>query len=164
LFEFWTKFDDDRVVKAAGTYLLPDLVRWVDALRLAPTERRDRAVQVGGINVYPARARSVLAAHEDVADAAVRLMRPDEGERLKAFVVPRDPAADQRRLRQSLVDWVEARLAAAERPRSFTFGAALPLTPAGKPADWSIALPREPGGSSGPGGAPGPRGSSGPKE
>ena len=138
LFEHWSKLDEDRLLKAAGAYPLPDAVTWVDPEHLIPGPRRDHAVQVGGVNVHPSRARSVLLAHDEVADAAVRLMRIDEGERLKAFVVPKDPQADLRRLRASLVDWVETRLTVAERPRAFRFGPGVPLTDAGKPADWSI--------------------------
>jgi 4-coumarate--CoA ligase (photoactive yellow protein activation family) len=138
LFGFWSKLDDDRVQKNAAAYWLPDVVTWVDQERLLPAQRRDRAVQVGGVNAYPSRVRSVLVAHGGVADAAVRLMRADEGERLKAFVVPSDPNADPRILQASLVEWVQTRLVTAERPRSFTFGAAVPVTHAGKPADWSI--------------------------
>jgi 4-coumarate--CoA ligase (photoactive yellow protein activation family) len=136
LFGFWSRLDDDHLVKGAGTYLLPDVVTWTDPAHLVPSARRDRAVQVGGVNVYPSRARAVLMAHAGVADAAVRLMRMEEGERLKAFIVPREPAVDRHRLQESLIDWVEARLAAAERPRSFTFGASVPIAASGKPADW----------------------------
>jgi len=138
LFGHWSKLDDDRLLKSAGVYALPDLVNWLDSEHLAPASRRDLAVQVGGVNVHPAHVRSVLLAHGGVADAAVRLMQAGEGERLKAFVVPSDLNADRRHLQVLLVDWVDTRLAVAERPRSFTFGAAVPLTPAGKPADWSI--------------------------
>lgn len=144
LFGHWSKVDDDRLLKTGGVYPLPDLVTWVDNEHLVPGQRRDHAVQVGGINAHPSHVRSVLLAHDGVADAEVRLMRSDEGERLKAFVVPRNPNADRRQLQAFLVDWVETRLAVAERPRSFTFGAAVPLTPAGKPADWSIDAQGDP--------------------
>ena len=47
-------------------------------------------MRVAGFNIYPARVREVLLSHPAVADVSVRLMRASEGERLKAFVVPRD--------------------------------------------------------------------------
>jgi acyl-CoA synthetase (AMP-forming)/AMP-acid ligase II len=53
-------------------------------------------VQVAGVNVWPQRVAEALRAHPDVLDAVVRPMRADEGERLKAFVVPR-PDATRRR-------------------------------------------------------------------
>jgi 4-coumarate--CoA ligase (photoactive yellow protein activation family) len=138
LFRHWSRLDNDRLLKASGEYALPDAAAWVDSLHLVPGPRHDRALQVGGVNVHPSRVRSVLLAHGGVADAAVRLMRAEEGERLKAFIVPKDPDADPRRLRGSLVEWVDTRLAVVERPRSFTFGAAVPINAAGKPADWPL--------------------------
>jgi acyl-coenzyme A synthetase/AMP-(fatty) acid ligase len=98
--------------------------------------RADGAVQVGGVNVHPAAVAARLAQHPGVRDAAVRLMRPDEGSRLKAFVVPIDPAADPEPLRAALAAWIDAQLPAAERPRALSFGAELPRNPMGKPADW----------------------------
>ena len=115
-----------------------DELAWNGPRRFAVGARRDGAVQVGGVNVFPARVREVLLEHPEVADAAVRLMRPDEGVRLKAFVVPRagtDGADLVRRLRS----WTDSRLAAPERPKALTAGSQLPRNAMGKLADWSIA-------------------------
>jgi acyl-coenzyme A synthetase/AMP-(fatty) acid ligase len=82
--------------------------------------------------------REVLRAHPQVADAAVRLMRPDEGRRLKAFVVPRPDASPPAALRGALERWLDQRLETAARPRSLTFGSELPRNPLGKAADWDL--------------------------
>jgi len=100
--------------------------------------RRDSAVQVGGINVFPERVRQVLLTHPLVADAAVRLMRPDEGQRLKAFIVPRAGVEADSGLAQALRGWIDQQLAAPERPKAITLGACIPRGALGKPADWSI--------------------------
>ena len=100
--------------------------------------RRDSAVQVGGINVFPARVRQVLLTHPLVEDAAVRLMRPDEGLRLKAFIVPRAGAEADSGLTQALRTWIDEHLAAPERPKAITLGSSIPRGALGKPADWSI--------------------------
>ena len=81
---------------------------------------------------------SVLMAHPRVADAQIRLMRANEGERLKAFVVPRLPDECGMSLRTELETWVDSRLQAVERPRSYTFGPELPRNEMGKLADWPI--------------------------
>jgi len=117
-----------------------DALDWRGARSFAVGARCDGALQVGGVNVFPERVREVLRAHPGVADAAVRLMRPDEGLRLKAFIVPHAGHGEAREdFVRELRAWVDARLAVAERPKAFTFGSALPRTAMGKAADWSIA-------------------------
>ncbi|KAA2237947.1 AMP-binding protein [Salinarimonas soli] len=97
--------------------------------------RRDGAVQVGGQNVHPARIAEHLRTHPLVADAAVRLMRPDEGTRLKAFLVLA-PGTDEAEAREALTAWIAGAFSAPERPVALTFGAALPVGAMGKAADW----------------------------
>ncbi len=142
LLPYWSKLGDDAIEKLGGgerrAFDLPDIVRWSGDAALSPVGRRDGAVQIGAVNVYPALTRSCLLAHPGVAEAQVRPMREEEGDRLKAFIVPKDQKADVARLRASLEAWVDARLTPAERPRAFTFGAAPPHAPSGKPADWPI--------------------------
>jgi 4-coumarate--CoA ligase (photoactive yellow protein activation family) len=115
-----------------------DQLAWCGADRFTVGARGDAAVQVGGINVFPERVRQVLLAHPHVEDAAVRLMRPDEGLRLKAFVVPRPGAPAPDLFTQELRGWTDARLAAPERPKAFTLGRRIPRGALGKPADWSV--------------------------
>lgn len=115
-----------------------DHIEWLgpDTFRVAG--RRDTAVQVGGVNVFPARVAELLRQHPLVDDAVVRLMRADEGSRLKAFVVPAAGVADLAHLAGELSAWSEQALTAAERPRAFNFGAHLPRSTTGKAADWLI--------------------------
>ncbi len=100
--------------------------------------RHDDAVQVGGINVFPARVREVLRRHPAVEDAAVRLMRPEEGTRLKAFVVAKGAQGASPALLAELQRWVDRELTTPERPKAIRLGEALPLTPSGKLADWNL--------------------------
>jgi 4-coumarate--CoA ligase (photoactive yellow protein activation family) len=115
-----------------------DLLDWRGDRTFVPAGRRDQAVQVGGVNVYPAQVAALLRQHPGVCDAQVRLMRADEGQRLKAYVVPADDA-DHLLLADDLTRWVRSRLPAAARPVSFTIGAVLPRNHQGKPSDWIIA-------------------------
>lgn len=124
---------------------LPDHVTWQDDRHFAIDTRKDEAVQVGGHNVYPGAVQRVLAAHPDVRQAAVRLMRPEEGERLKAFVVPARSVDDLVALERSLRGWIEERLSPAERPKALRFGESLPTNAMGKPADWPADLARADG-------------------
>ncbi len=120
---------------ADGTRLaagVPDHLRWLGKRHFVVEGRRDGAVQVGGVNVFPARVRDTLLAHAGVADAVVRL-EADTG-RLKAFVVP--VGAEDEALLGNLDRWCGDRLSAPERPRRFALGGALPVNAMGKPADW----------------------------
>jgi 4-coumarate--CoA ligase (photoactive yellow protein activation family) len=115
---------------------LPDEVTWCDARTFRPLRRRDRAVQVAGVNVYPQYVASRIREHPAVADCNVRLMRSDQGARLKAFVVPADPDRSAAALRRELAGWCRRHLKNVEQPRTFTFGARLPTQGMGKSADW----------------------------
>ncbi|MDB5792885.1 MAG: hypothetical protein JWQ80_2909 [Massilia sp.] len=153
LLPYWrrTEIDNtlerDRSGKSAGEsaggggverHALQDRLAWRGPDRFIPNGRIDNAVQVGGINVFPAYVGEVLAMHPQVAQCVVRPMRADEGTRLKAFVVPKQGAHGPAALRAALSNWVGERLAPAERPAAYSFGPALPRQPNGKLADWII--------------------------
>jgi O-succinylbenzoic acid--CoA ligase len=93
--------------------------------------RRDELLISGGVNVHPAEVEAVLATHPAVAEAAVA-GRPDQewGQRVAAFVVPRDPAAPP--TLAELRAFALERLAPAKAPRELVLVAALPRGPFGK--------------------------------
>ena len=142
LLPFWQPVDEGAKLQHGTTPPIetPDQLHWHGAGRFTLQGRRDAALQVGGINVYAEQVRAVLRAHPNVADAAVRLMTSHEGTRLKAFIVPRDPATPHEVLRQDLCLHAAAKLNVPERPRAFSFGPALPRTLAGKPANWALPV------------------------
>lgn len=119
-------------------HALRDRIDWRGQREFLPAGRIDDAVQVGGINVFPERVREVLLRHPQVRDAAVRLMRPEEGSRLKAFIVPRDASCDTVALNAALAVWIRTRLPAPALPKAYSFGASLPISETGKPRDWPI--------------------------
>lgn len=123
---------------SGADYPLNDQLQWLDQSSFRPLGRRDKAVQVGGINVFPASISERLQSLPEVAAAAVRLMSPGEGERLKAFIVPAVGQNDSAALATHLQAWCAANLTAAERPKVFTFGATLPHSALGKESDWPL--------------------------
>lgn len=145
LFRHWHRLansDNDLTRKVSDGDVVrvtcPDRLAWCDDRHFFSAGRLDAAVQVGGVNVQPSAVRQVLMAHPEIADAAVRLMRADEGARLKAFIVPRDAAVNTVELQQRLRVWVAKRLTAPEQPKAFSFGLQCPIGPTGKATDWII--------------------------
>jgi 4-coumarate--CoA ligase (photoactive yellow protein activation family) len=144
LMPFWSRdaADAARLLRTspegmAVAHAVPDRLEWPALREFCVRGRLDDAVPVGGTNVFPAQVRQVLLGHPQVADALVRLMRPDEGSRLKAFIVPR-PGADPDALRADLWSWAEARLGTPARPKAYTLGPGLPRNAMGKLADWPL--------------------------
>jgi 4-coumarate--CoA ligase len=142
LHPFWERAGDDRIVRvrAGGgrgePVELMDHVAWESERALRVLARRDRAVKVAGINVFPSRVEEILRQHQGVREVRVRLMRAEEGDRLKAFIVPGDEVTDRGALREAIDEYAATMLSSHERPRSWTFGDALPTNAIGKNADW----------------------------
>ncbi len=113
---------------------LPDYVSLQKGRLLVPRGRTDESVQVAGLNVYPKRVEKVLLSHPAVKACRVRLMRPEEGERLKAFIVLNEGYTPEHL--GIIRTYLARRLTIHEVPRSFTFGKQLPLSALGKDADW----------------------------
>lgn len=118
---------------------LPDVLVWhpENPRAFRPERRMDTAVQVAGVNVYPEEVAAVLRTHPLVRDCAVRLMRPEEGSRLKAFIVPGcplDKAASH--FGKEFRAWMAERLDAPRRPKHVRLGAVIPVNAMGKASDW----------------------------
>ena len=102
-----------------------------DAGRLTILGRRRLLIDVGGRKVNPLEVEAVLREHAGVADVAVVAVRQSEtSSRLRAVVVPRDPASPPADLRAFARD----RLPGWKVPRSVEFRDALPRTATGKVA------------------------------
>ena len=124
------------LVHAAGTiHTLMDRVARTGPRTFQLDGRRDGMVQVGGVNVSPAAVADRLRVQPGVSAATVRLMCPEEGRRLKAFLVP-EAGIDVHALRSLIEGWAAACLTTAERPGSIVFGNELPVDALGKAADW----------------------------
>ncbi len=115
-------------------YPLPDYVSMQDERSFFPLSRQDGAVLVAGRVVYPKHVEEVMSSYPAVKFCRVRLMRPDEGERLKAFVVLKENFGAE--CLSDMRAYLAARLTAVELPRTFTFGEMLPYTSVGKESDW----------------------------
>jgi 4-coumarate--CoA ligase (photoactive yellow protein activation family) len=142
LLPFWEGYIAGRRLEAIKrkktplTFTMPDIIEVRENGAFKPMGRKDNAVQVAGINVFPQKVEAVIKTHAAVDDAAVRLMRPDEGERLKAFIVLKKGQKESEALLKSLRAFMTANLTVHEVPRRITFGPEIPLTDFGKKKDW----------------------------
>jgi acyl-CoA synthetase (AMP-forming)/AMP-acid ligase II len=98
---------------------------------LAVLGRVDDLVISGGVNVHPDEVEAALATHPGVAEVAVAGRADAEwGQRVTAFVVPRDPASPP--TLDELRALVRERLSPAKAPRELVLLSALPRGPSGK--------------------------------
>jgi o-succinylbenzoate---CoA ligase len=125
--------DPDRTAAALrdGWLHTGDLGRVGPDGRLVVLGRLDDLVVSGGVNVHPDEVEAVLATHPGVAEVAVAgRADPEWGQRVAAFVVPRDPARPP--TLEELRAFTRERLAAAKAPRELVLVPALPRGPSGK--------------------------------
>jgi len=95
--------------------------------------RLKRMIKSSGMNVYPAQVEDILYKHPDVAAACV-IGVPDEKqvERVKAFVVLKDPQKSNQETAKALIDYCREHLIKWSCPREVEFKDSLPLTRVGK--------------------------------
>ena len=97
------------------------------------TSRLKHMIKSSGFNVYPSQVEAVLYRHPAVAEAAV-IGVPDQaqGERVKAFIVLRDPYTADEALSQELIAHCRNDLIRWACPREIEFRSDLPMTRLGK--------------------------------
>jgi len=98
--------------------------------RLFVDGRDDEMIVSGGENVFPREVEDLLADHEEIEEAAVIGVDDDEwGQRLKAFVVPRNGAELSE---ETVKGYVKDNLARYKVPREVVFLEELPRNATGK--------------------------------
>lgn len=114
------------------TIALLDQLNWEQDRRFRLSGRRDGAVQVGAVNVFPKRIGQVIGEHADVADCDVRIVvHADGANRLVAHIVLDAGKAPTESLVRKLDSWCRARLHPYERPRIYNFETGLTPPDAG---------------------------------
>ncbi len=134
----WSRLGD-RLLREDSFVQSPDRLEWVNTREFYISDRRDGAIQVGGLPVFPSHVRDILLRHPGIAEVAVMKIVLAEGDRVKAFVVPLDPNGDPGALRTSIEAFAEHALTPQERPRAYTFGTQLPVSALGKIIDWHVS-------------------------
>lgn len=125
LFEFWRR-DGDGLVRIApsgeASLVAPmDFLTWEGERRFRLAGRRDGAVQIGGVNAFPAEVAARIREHPSVADCTVSLSRHPGGmDRLiAAITLARGPVNES--VARSIDTWCRATLRPHERPRLYSY-------------------------------------------
>lgn len=118
-----------KATDEAGWFPTRDLGWFDEGGYLFIDGRLDDVIVRGGENISPGEIEEILRAHPLVADAAV-VGAPDQewGEKIVAFIVPRDGSAPEVELR----DWVRERLRSTRAPEQIYFRPELPYNETGK--------------------------------
>ena len=142
LFPYWHKHATEPQLSRETTQptmaKLQDRLEWTSINQFKVLGRKDDIVQVGGNNVSLNHVQQILLQHPLVKAAAIRLMRLEEGARLKAFVVPMNTANATLTI-ETLETYINTCLKPEERPKSIIIGDSLPTNVLGKLCDWPIA-------------------------
>ena len=138
--ELWVKntmlvagyHDDEAATQSSmreGFFSVGDLAhRDSNGLFHIDGRKRDMII-TGGVNVYPAEVEEILSRHPQVSECAVIGVRDDEwGERVCAFVVPRENGLDE----ADLIAFAKRNLAGPKVPRELRVVNDLPKNPTGK--------------------------------
>jgi acyl-CoA synthetase (AMP-forming)/AMP-acid ligase II len=127
-FEGYTDGGGKEIV--GGMMRTGDVGRMDAAGRLSVEGRDDEMIVSGGENVFPREVEDLLADHDDIEEVAVVGVDDDEfGQRLKAFVVPRN---GNRLTAEEVQAYVKENLARYKVPRDVVFVEELPRNATGK--------------------------------
>ena len=128
----------DAVIRDHDQALLPlqDQLEWKKARQFRVCGRIDKSVKVAGVNVSPAQIERLILQLPEIKAVAVR----PGAQRLKFFVVPRDPIIDTDWLGNAIRTHLRNTAVAAALPESITFGPDIPRNAMGKNQDWPVAV------------------------
>ncbi len=128
VFEGYTGGGGKEIVR--GLMSTGDMGHFDAAGRLFVDGRDDEMIVSGGENVFPREVEDLLAKHAQIEEAAVVGVQDTQfGQRLKAFVVPREPASLSE---EAIKEYVKQNLARYKVPREVVFVEELPRNATGK--------------------------------
>jgi fatty-acyl-CoA synthase len=128
VFEGYTGGGGKEVVR--GLMSTGDMGHFDAAGRLFVDGRDDEMIVSGGENVFPREVEDLLAKHAQIEEAAVIGVQDTQfGQRLKAFVVPREPESLSE---EAIKEYVKQNLARYKVPREVVFVDQLPRNATGK--------------------------------
>jgi long-chain acyl-CoA synthetase len=126
---YWNRPDDTARTFANGWLLTGDIGVMDERGFIRLIDRKKDMILVSGFNVYPNEIEDVIAQHPGVREvAAIGVPDPVQGERVKVFIVRRDPALTE----EALIQFCRQQLTGYKVPRLVEFRDALPQSNIGK--------------------------------
>lgn len=130
LCDHWRREDDSLLRESPNGAAKPinamDLIEWTDERRFRLLGRKDGAVQIGAVNVFPSDVARSLCDHEKiVACDVVDGRRGDGVNRLIANIVLAEGVSPNEKTARDIDAWCRRNLRQQERPRIYNFTLAL---------------------------------------
>jgi acyl-CoA synthetase (AMP-forming)/AMP-acid ligase II len=101
-----------------------DVLTWAGERGFALAGRRDGAVQIGAVNVFPGAVAAALRAHAHVEHCEIVVGRRGDGAaRLIAHIVLKGQVLPNERTARDIDAWCRANLRQQERPQIYNFDA-----------------------------------------
>ena len=127
---YWNRPDETAKVFDEDGWLATGDIGVMDSrgfMRLI--DRKKDMILVSGFNVYPNEVEDVIAMHPDVREvAAIGIPDPAQGERVKVFIVSRNPALTA----EKVIEHCRKNLTGYKVPKAVEFRSELPQTNVGK--------------------------------
>lgn len=129
LFDSW-KRDGDNLARLTADgqsrrQATMDAFEWTNERNFRLGARRDGAVQVGAVNVFPDRIAAIIRLHPSVAECVVRVRQANGLNRLVARIRLKNDQLPSERAARDIDAWCRAQLRPQERPRIYNFEADL---------------------------------------
>ncbi len=126
---YWNRPQETRDAMPDGWFLTGDIACIDERGYLRIVDRKKDMIDVSGFNVYPNEVEDCLTKHPGIDEAAVIGVRqPDGVERVRAYVVSRDPELTE----EDIIAWARKSLTGYKVPREIVFRDELPKSPVGK--------------------------------
>ncbi len=126
LFDHWTRSGDNLIrhyPDGKKDSIIPmDFFAWKNSRNFQLSGRRDGAVQIGAVNVFPEKIATIITEYPNVEKCSVRMINTGFGtNRLIADIYLKGKHKPDRRLAQNLDQWCRNKLAINERPHILNF-------------------------------------------
>lgn len=126
LFDHWRR-DGDQLLRATPDgaekpVVAMDVIEWAGERTFSLGGRRDGAVQIGAVNVFPAQVAEALNEHPRIKECRVKAGRRGDGvNRLIAHIVLKPEFQPNDQTAREIDAWCRMKLRQQERPRIYNF-------------------------------------------